>query len=74
MGKTVGVNIGRYRGYPRLAGETGADFIVVHFPPIRRSGGRHARGGFDTRPEVLIASRVYYRSRSGARSGTAPSR
>ena len=31
MWKKVGENIGKYRGYPRLVGETGGkDFIVVH--------------------------------------------
>ncbi|HEY0485068.1 MAG TPA: L-glutamate gamma-semialdehyde dehydrogenase [Mycobacteriales bacterium] len=29
--RTVGVNIGRYRGYPRLVGETGGkDFVIAH--------------------------------------------
>ena len=31
MWKKIGENVGRYRGYPRLVGETGGkDFIVVH--------------------------------------------
>ena len=29
--RTVGENIGRYRSYPRLVGETGGkDFVIVH--------------------------------------------
>jgi 1-pyrroline-5-carboxylate dehydrogenase len=31
MWKTIGENIGRYKGYPRIVGETGGkDFVIVH--------------------------------------------
>jgi 1-pyrroline-5-carboxylate dehydrogenase len=31
MWKTIGANVGRYKGYPRIVGETGGkDFIVAH--------------------------------------------
>ncbi|CAN5650424.1 hypothetical protein BH23ACI1_BH23ACI1_30630 [soil metagenome] len=49
MWKKVGENIGRYRGYPRLVGETGGkDFIVAHpsADPMEVAVAI-ARGGFE---------------------------
>ena len=44
MWQKVGQNLGKYRGYPRLVGETGGkDFIVVH--AVGRSAGSGGRGG-----------------------------
>jgi 1-pyrroline-5-carboxylate dehydrogenase len=62
MWKKVGENIGRYRSYPRLVGETGGkDFIVAH-----RSADPDevavaiARGGFEYQGQKCsAASRVY---------------
>jgi 1-pyrroline-5-carboxylate dehydrogenase len=62
MWKKVGENVGRYRSYPRLVGETGGkDFIVAH-----RSADPDevavaiARGGFEYQGQKCsAASRVY---------------
>ncbi|HWP36673.1 MAG TPA: L-glutamate gamma-semialdehyde dehydrogenase [Gemmatimonadales bacterium] len=62
MWRTVGENIGRYRSYPRLVGETGGkDFIVAH-----RSADQAAlvtafiRGAFEYQGQKCsAASRVY---------------
>jgi 1-pyrroline-5-carboxylate dehydrogenase len=62
MWKKVGENVGRYRAYPRLVGETGGkDFIVAH-----RSADPDevavaiARGGFEYQGQKCsAASRVY---------------
>jgi 1-pyrroline-5-carboxylate dehydrogenase len=62
MWKTVGDNIQRYHGYPRIVGETGGkDFIVAH-----RSADAQAvataivRGGFEYQGQKCsAASRVY---------------
>jgi 1-pyrroline-5-carboxylate dehydrogenase len=60
--KTVGENIGKYRGYPRLVGETGGkDFIVVH-PSADPAAVAVAiaRGGFEYQGQKCsAASRVY---------------
>ncbi|HEX5473393.1 MAG TPA: L-glutamate gamma-semialdehyde dehydrogenase [Vicinamibacterales bacterium] len=62
MWKKVGENIGRYRGYPRLVGETGGkDFIVVH-PSADPAAVAVAiaRGGFEYQGQKCsAASRVY---------------
>ena len=62
MWKKVGENIGRYRGYPRLVGETGGkDFIVAHpsADPIEVAVAI-ARGGFEYQGQKCsAASRVY---------------
>jgi 1-pyrroline-5-carboxylate dehydrogenase len=62
MWKKVGENIGRYRGYPRLVGETGGkDFIVVHpsADPVEVAVAI-ARGGFEYQGQKCsAASRVY---------------
>ena len=44
MWKSIGNNIGKYRAYPRLVGETGGkDFILAHPSADERPGDRHAR-------------------------------
>jgi 1-pyrroline-5-carboxylate dehydrogenase len=62
MWKKVGENIGRYRGYPRLVGETGGkDFIVAHpsADPMAVAVAI-ARGGFEYQGQKCsAASRVY---------------
>jgi 1-pyrroline-5-carboxylate dehydrogenase len=62
MWRTVGENIGKYRGYPRLVGETGGkDFIVAH-PSADPAAVAVAiaRGGFEYQGQKCsAASRVY---------------
>jgi 1-pyrroline-5-carboxylate dehydrogenase len=62
MWRKIGENIGRYRGYPRLVGETGGkDFIVVH-PSADPTdvAVAIARGGFEYQGQKCsAASRVY---------------
>ena len=62
MWKTIGENIGRYRGYPRIVGETGGkDFIVAH-PSADPQAVAVAivRGGFEYQGQKCsAASRVY---------------
>ena len=62
MWKKVGENIGKYRGYPRLVGETGGkDFIVAHpsADPVAVAVAI-ARGGFEYQGQKCsAASRVY---------------
>jgi 1-pyrroline-5-carboxylate dehydrogenase len=62
MWKTVGENMGSYRGYPRLVGETGGkDFIVAHpsADPVAVAVAI-ARGGFEYQGQKCsAASRVY---------------
>jgi 1-pyrroline-5-carboxylate dehydrogenase len=62
MWKKVGENIGRYRSYPRLVGETGGkDFIVAH-PSADPAAVAVAiaRGGFEYQGQKCsAASRVY---------------
>ena len=62
MWKKIGENIGRYRGYPRLVGETGGkDFIVIHpsADPVEVAVAI-ARGGFEYQGQKCsAASRVY---------------
>jgi 1-pyrroline-5-carboxylate dehydrogenase len=62
MWKKVGENIGRYRTYPRLVGETGGkDFIVVHPSADPQDVAvAIARGGFEYQGQKCsAASRVY---------------
>ena len=62
MWKKVGENIGRYRGYPRIVGETGGkDFIVVHASADPQEVAvAIARGGFEYQGQKCsAASRVY---------------
>jgi 1-pyrroline-5-carboxylate dehydrogenase len=62
MWKKVGENVGRYRSYPRLVGETGGkDFIVAHpsADPVEVAVAM-ARGGFEYQGQKCsAASRVY---------------
>jgi 1-pyrroline-5-carboxylate dehydrogenase len=62
MWRKVGENIGRYRSYPRLVGETGGkDFIVAHpsADPTELAVAI-ARGGFEYQGQKCsAASRVY---------------
>jgi 1-pyrroline-5-carboxylate dehydrogenase len=62
MWKRIGENIGRYRGYPRLVGETGGkDFIVIHpsADPVEAAVAI-VRGGFEYQGQKCsAASRVY---------------
>ena len=62
MWKTVGERAGRYRGYPRLVGETGGkDFIVAHASAdVQELAVAIARGGFEYQGQKCsAASRVY---------------
>ncbi len=62
MWKKVGENVGRYRSYPRLVGETGGkDFIVVHpSADPQEVAVAIARGGFEYQGQKCsAASRVY---------------
>ena len=62
MWKKVGENMGRYRGYPRLVGETGGkDFIVAHSSADPQEVAvAIARGGFEYQGQKCsAASRVY---------------
>jgi 1-pyrroline-5-carboxylate dehydrogenase len=62
MWKKVGENIGRYRTYPRLVGETGGkDFIVAHpSADPQEVAVAIARGGFEYQGQKCsAASRVY---------------
>jgi 1-pyrroline-5-carboxylate dehydrogenase len=62
MWKTIGANIGSYRSYPRLVGETGGkDFIIAH-PSAEVSALRTAiiRGAFEYQGQKCsAASRAY---------------
>jgi 1-pyrroline-5-carboxylate dehydrogenase len=62
MWKRVGENIGRYRSYPRLVGETGGkDFIVAHpSADAQELAVAIVRGGFEYQGQKCsAASRVY---------------
>lgn len=64
MWKTVGENIGRYKQYPRLVGETGGkDFIVAHASAaddVEALAVAIVRGGFEYQGQKCsAASRVY---------------
>src|SRR5688572_11007350 len=62
MWKKVGENIGRYRSYPRLVGETGGkDFIVAHpSADAQELAIAIVRGGFEYQGQKCsAASRVY---------------
>jgi 1-pyrroline-5-carboxylate dehydrogenase len=62
MWRKVGENMGRYRAYPRLVGETGGkDFIVVHASADPQAVAvAIARGGFEYQGQKCsAASRVY---------------
>jgi 1-pyrroline-5-carboxylate dehydrogenase len=60
--QTVGANVARYRGYPRVVGETGGkDFIVAHASADPQAlAVAIARGGFEFQGQKCsAASRVY---------------
>jgi 1-pyrroline-5-carboxylate dehydrogenase len=62
MWKKVGENMGRYRTYPRLVGETGGkDFIIAHpSADPQEVAVSMARGGFEYQGQKCsAASRVY---------------
>ena len=62
MWQTVGQNLGKYRGYPRLVGETGGkDFIVVHASADPQAVAVAAvRGAFEYQGQKCsAASRMY---------------
>jgi len=62
MWRTVGTNIGTYRSYPRLVGETGGkDFIVAHpSADAQEIAVAIVRGGFEYQGQKCsAASRVY---------------
>jgi 1-pyrroline-5-carboxylate dehydrogenase len=62
MWKTVGANMGRYRNYPRLVGETGGkDFILAHASAdVDALAVAIVRGGFEFQGQKCsAASRVY---------------
>jgi 1-pyrroline-5-carboxylate dehydrogenase len=62
MWKTVGENVGRYRNYPRIVGETGGkDFIVAHpSAEVDSVAAAIVRGSFEYQGQKCsAASRVY---------------
>jgi 1-pyrroline-5-carboxylate dehydrogenase len=62
MWKTVGENVGRYRNYPRIVGETGGkDFIVAHpSAEVDCLAAAIVRGSFEYQGQKCsAASRVY---------------
>jgi 1-pyrroline-5-carboxylate dehydrogenase len=62
MWKTIGANMGRYRTYPRIVGETGGkDFIIAHPSADPASVSvAIARGGFEYQGQKCsAASRAY---------------
>jgi 1-pyrroline-5-carboxylate dehydrogenase len=62
MWETIGKNMGRYRSYPRIVGETGGkDFIIAHpSGDARALAVAMVRGGFEYQGQKCsAASRVY---------------
>mgnify|MGYP002780181126 FL=1 len=62
MWRTIGANMGRYRSYPRIVGETGGkDFIVAHpSADVQALAVAIVRGGFEYQGQKCsAASRVY---------------
>jgi 1-pyrroline-5-carboxylate dehydrogenase len=62
MWKTVGDNIGNYKGFPRIVGETGGkDFIIAHpSAQVPALATAIVRGGFEYQGQKCsAASRVY---------------
>jgi 1-pyrroline-5-carboxylate dehydrogenase len=69
--RTVGANIGGYRDYPRLVGETGGkDFVIAH-PSAERAGLVTAlvRGAFEYQGQKCSAASRAYVARSLWESG-----
>ena len=80
MWKTVGENIGRYRTYPRLVGETGGkDFIVAHpsadaealVTAIVRGGYEYQGQKCSAASRLYIAKSVWQKIRGAARRDAA---
>src|SRR5205807_1473319 len=62
MWKTIGANVGEYRNYPRIVGETGGkDFIVAHpSADVEAVATAIVRGSFEYQGQKCsAASRVY---------------
>ncbi len=62
MWQKIGANVGSYRSYPRIVGETGGkDFIVAHLSAdVQEVAVAIARGGFEYQGQKCsAASRVY---------------
>ena len=62
MWKTIGANMGRYRSYPRIVGETGGkDFIIAHpSADVSALAVAIVRGGYEYQGQKCsAASRVY---------------
>ena len=62
MWQKIGANVGSYRSYPRIVGETGGkDFIVAHpSADVQEVAVAIARGGFEYQGQKCsAASRVY---------------
>ena len=60
--KMIGENIGNYRSYPRIVGETGGkDFVVVHpTAPVKETAVALVRGAFEYQGQKCsAASRAY---------------
>jgi 1-pyrroline-5-carboxylate dehydrogenase len=68
MWQTVGANIGRYRTYPRLVGETGGkDFIVIHpSADLDAAAVAIVRGAFEYQGQKCSAASRLYVPRSVA--------
>jgi len=63
MWKTIGVNMAKYRSYPRIVGETGGkDFIIVHnsIEGVKEASVAAVRGAFEYQGQKCsAASRIY---------------
>jgi 1-pyrroline-5-carboxylate dehydrogenase len=62
MWRTIGENLGRYRGYPRVVGETGGkDFVFVHpSADVDAAAAALVRGAFEYQGQKCsAASRAY---------------
>jgi 1-pyrroline-5-carboxylate dehydrogenase len=62
MWRTIGENLGRYRGYPRIVGETGGkDFVFVHpSADVQAAAVALVRGAFEFQGQKCsAASRAY---------------
>ncbi|WP_345635412.1 L-glutamate gamma-semialdehyde dehydrogenase [Rugosimonospora acidiphila] len=64
--RTVGENIGRYRGYPRLVGETGGkDFVIAHASAdVASLNTALVRGAFEYQGQKCSAASRAYLPRS----------
>ena len=66
MWKTIGNNIGKYKTYPRIVGETGGkDFIFVHeSADVEAVSTAMVRGAFEFQGQKCSASSRLYAPRS----------